>query len=113
MIYANLPVTCRFIPVDINDEVFVTVFLAYFTYYLEAVSQSLINVVDCDDGRYDDFSEKDILYYAKWAKDVYEVKERIKEDNLSDEYCCQTKYRRRIIRTVRVASIIWVFYIQS
>jgi hypothetical protein len=99
MIYANLPVKCRFIPIDINDEVFVTVFLAYFSIFLEAASNSLISVVDNDDGRYDDFSENDILYYAKWAKDVYAVKERVKEEN-PIQYCERTKYRRRIIRTV-------------
>jgi hypothetical protein len=101
MIYANLPLKCRFIPIDVNDEVFVTIFITYFIDFLDAASKALIAVVDDDDERYKDFNERNIIYYANWAKGVYTVKEEIKEDyDIWMEYCQQTKKKYRIINTV-------------
>ncbi len=93
MIYANLPVTCRFIPIDVDDEVFQIIFMLYFRSYLKNAAQIFLDVVDAENTK---LNEGDIVNGARWAKDIYENYENIKED--MDEFkknclaCKRTAY---------------------
>jgi hypothetical protein len=77
MIYANLPLNCRFIPIDVNDEVFQIIFMLYFRSYLKNAAQIFMRVVDGDTDT--NFDEGDIIYAAQWAKDIYKNYEKNEE----------------------------------
>jgi hypothetical protein len=97
MIYANLPVTCRFIPVDINDEVFQLVFMSNFGAYLKRASLVYMNWVNNPET----LSEAKILYAADWAKKLYNNMEEINDD--MSEYignCLENKRTNYIMNNV-------------
>jgi len=77
MIYANLPVTCRFIPIDVDNEVFQIIFMLYFRSYLKNSAEVFLDSIDAEDTK---LNEGQIVYGARWAKDIYENYEKIKED---------------------------------
>lgn len=77
MIYIELPLKYQWVPIDIDNDVFVTVFMTFFGIFLDAASKSLMTVLENEDGYYNNFREADILYYAEWAKDVYRNKEKV------------------------------------
>jgi len=97
MIYTNLPITCRFIPIDINDEVFQIVFMTNFMAYLNRASLVYMNWVNNPET----LNEGDILWAADWAKKLYENMEAIDDD--MTEYignCLDNDYHRYILDNV-------------
>lgn len=108
MIYANLPLKCRFIPIDVNNEVFQIIFMIYFRSYLKFAAEVYLNAVDAEDS---ELNEGDIVYAARWAKDIYENYENIKED--MDEFtknCLACKRTAYIANNVRETQLGFDFY---
>jgi len=98
MIYANLPVTCRLIPIDTNDEVFQIVFMCNFLGYINRASLVYMNHVDNPETT---SNEGWILYAAEWAKNLYNIKEAVEED--ITEYivqCLDNKHTKYILTNV-------------
>jgi len=97
MIYANLPLHCRFIPIDINDEVFQIVFMTNFIAYLNRASLVYMNWVNNPEI----LNEGEILWAADWAKKLYNNMEEINDD--MTEYignCLNNKRQRYIMNNV-------------
>lgn len=99
MIYDGVPIKYRYIPINIECDIFVTMFMCIFSTYLGYCSNSLMAIVDNEDGNYDHFDERNILYYAKWARDVYKQKETSHEVCIRwFEYVKKHKYTIDIYR---------------
>ena len=80
MIYSQIPLKCRLIPVNTDDEVFQTIFLSYFIIYLERASTYFMKIVNQEDEfEYDNRNEGEILFWAEWARDVHRQMEKIEE----------------------------------
>jgi len=97
MIYANLPLTCRFIPIDTNDEVFQIVFMSNFIAYLNRASLVYMNWVNNPET----LNEGEILWAADWAKKLYNNMQKIDDD--MTEYigdCLDNKHQRYILDNV-------------
>ena len=77
MIYTQIPLKCRFIPVNIDDEVFQLIFMCNFQFYLENVANKYMELVDNPEQQ--DLNDGDVVYLAQWAKDVYNNKVKIEE----------------------------------
>jgi len=104
MIYTKLPLKCRFIPIDVDDEVFQTVFMFHFTQFLEYSAQIFMEIVDeADENGID---EGGVLFFADWAKHTYKNKEAIKEDMDEFKYkCFCNKDKKYIIDNVKANQI--------
>ena len=102
MIYSQIPLKCRFIPINIDDEVFQIVFMTNFPAYLHRASLCYMDLVDNNT----DFNEGDILHLADWAKRLYNNKENI-ADNMDEyiEYCLTSQHQRYIMDNVRFTNI--------
>jgi hypothetical protein len=72
MIYSQIPLNYRFIPINTDDEVFQTVFMFHFIFYLENVANKYMQLVDEPETQ--NLNEAQVVYSARWAKDVYENK---------------------------------------
>jgi hypothetical protein len=97
MIYANLPVTCRLIPIDTNDEVFQIVFMCNFIAYLNRASLVYMNWVNNPET----LNDGDVLWAADWAKKLYNNMEAVYDD--MSEYitnCLDNKYQNYIMTNV-------------
>jgi hypothetical protein len=77
MIYSQIPLKCRFIPIDTDDEVFQTIFLYHFPFYLDMAAIKYMDLVDNPETL--KLNEGDVIYLARWAKDIYENKVSIDE----------------------------------
>ena len=78
MIYTQIPLNCRFIPINVDDEVFQLAFMSNFKFYLENVAKLYMELVDNPPEGLG-INEGDILCLAEWAKDVYNNKVKIEE----------------------------------
>ena len=110
MIYAQLPLNCRFVPVNIEDEVFQTIFMVHFPFFLEAAANLFMEMVD-GEGVNDETTDGDVLFWADWAKRVYANKVRI-EEHIIDHYkekVFYNKHYKRIIDNVSSAHIGFEF----
>jgi hypothetical protein len=108
MIYANLPVTCRFIPIDINDEVFQIVFMFHFPFYLENAANKYMELVD--DPETQNLNEGELIGVARWAKDIYENKVSIEETMNHFKYeCYNDKHKKYIVENVKPSRIGFKF----
>lgn len=88
MIYSQLPLKCRFIPIDIDDEVFQTIFMFHFPFYLEKVANKYMQLVDEPETQ--NLNEGEVIHLARWAKDIYENKvsiEKVMSDFKYEVYC--------------------------
>ena len=77
MIYSEIPLKYQWVPINIDNDAFVCVFMGLFDGFLDSASKSLMSVLENEDGYYDNFREADILHFAEWAKDVYDNKEKV------------------------------------
>lgn len=110
MIYVELPLKYQWVPIDIDNDVFVTVFMMIFDVYLDSASKSLMSVLENEDGLYDDLCEGDILHYAEWAKDVYREKEKIKPICIRfKKYINRHKYTIDIVNNVNINNFEFIF----
>jgi hypothetical protein len=102
MIYNEVPLKYRYIPINIECDLFVTVFMCYFSSYLGWCANSLMAVLDNEDGLYDHFSEGKLLEVAEWAKDVYRQKEKIHPlcERFHNNYVTKHKYTNNIIENI-------------
>ena len=99
MIYSQLPINCRFFPIDVNDEVFQIKFLINFPFFLEHAANLFMEMVDETEEL--SMNEEQMLFFADWAKRVYDNKERIKEDMDEFRYeCFCDKHKKYIVDNV-------------
>jgi hypothetical protein len=99
MIYSQLPINCRFFPIDVNDEVFQIKFLINFPFFLDHASKIFMELVDETDER--GMTEEQMLYFADWAKHTYQQKERI--EKMMDDFryeCFCDKHKKYIVDNV-------------
>lgn len=110
MIYAQLPINCRFFPVNIDDEVFQLKFMVNFPFFLEHAANVFMEMVD-GVGVDDETTDGDVLFWADWAKRVYANKVRI-EKNVIDNYkekVFNNKHYKRIVDCVPASHIGFKF----
>ena len=86
MIYSQLPINCRFFPIDVNDEVFQIKFLINFPFFLEHAANLFMEIVD--ETEESGITESQMLFFADRAKHAYRQKERIEEDMDNFRYQC-------------------------
>lgn len=102
MIYSQIPLKCRFIPINTDDEVFRLIFMMNFPFYLEHAAYEYMKIVNQED-RYenDNYNEGKILFYANWAKSLYRVKENM--ENIHNKFCSNCfndKHKKSIIDNI-------------
>ena len=101
MIYNEVPLKYRYIPINIECDLFVTVFMCLFSSYLGWCANSLMEVLNNEDGLYDHFNEGKLLEVAEWAKDVYRQKEKIQPlCERFHNYVIKHKYTSNIINNI-------------
>ena len=109
MIYTQIPLKCRFIPINGDDEVFQIIFMLYFRSFLKQAATVYMDIVNNPEEQ--NLNEGEIVYAAKWAKDIYNNYENIKE-NMDDfkVWCHQCKKKRHIAYNVLPKQIGFNFW---
>ena len=108
MIYSQIPLKCKFIPINTDHEVFQTVFMFHFPFYLENVANKYMQLVDEPETQ--NLKEGDVVHLARWAKDVYENRVSIETvmSNYKYEVYCD-KHLKYIIDTIKPNQIGFKF----